>query len=74
MFLFTFTLFFSGGLIPTFLLVRDLGLVNTRRAILLPSALGVWHVIITRTYFQSTLPQELLESAQLDGCSNLRFI
>ena len=74
MFLFTFTLFFSGGLIPTFLLVRDLGLVNTRWAMLLPGALGVWHVIITRTYFQSTLPQELLESAQLDGCSNLRFI
>ena len=74
MFLFTFTLFFSGGLIPTFLLVRDPGLVNTRWAMLLPGALGVWHVIITRTYFQSTLPQELLESAQLDGCSNLRFI
>ena len=74
MFLFTFTLFFSGGLIPTYLLVRDLGLVNTRWAMLLPGALGVWHVIITRTYFQSTLPQELLESAHLDGCSNLRFI
>ena len=74
MFIFTFTMFFHGGLIPTYLLVKSLGLVNTRLIMLLWGAVGVYFVIITRTYFQSTLPSELHESAQLDGCSNIRFI
>ena len=74
MFMVTFTMMFSGGIIPTFLLVRSLGILNTRWAMLLPSAITVWNVIITRTYFQTSIPAELLESAQLDGCSNTRFI
>ncbi len=74
MFLVTFTMMFSGGIIPTFLLVRSLGILNTRWAMLLPNAITVWNLIITRTYFQTNIPAELLESSQLDGCSNSRFI
>lgn len=68
-----FTMFFSGGLIPTYLLVKDLGMVNTIWALFLPNAVGVFHVIITRTFFQSTIPHELLEAAVVDGCSNTKF-
>ena len=74
MFFFGFTMFFGGGIIPLYILVRDLGMVNTRWAMLIPNAMAVWNVILTRTYFQSTIPGELLESAQIDGCSNSRFI
>jgi putative aldouronate transport system permease protein len=74
MFLVTFTMLFSGGIIPTFLLVRSIGILNTRWAMILPNAIAVWNVIITRTYFQTSIPAELLEASQLDGCSNIRFI
>ncbi len=72
--LFTFTILFNGGLIPTYLLVRSLNLLNTRWAMMIPNALIVFNVIVTRTYFQSTIPGELLEASQLDGCSDFRFI
>ncbi len=74
MFFFFFTTLFSGGLIPTYLVVRDLGLLNTRWALILPAALSVWNVIITRTYFQSTIPGELLDAARIDGASDFRFL
>jgi multiple sugar transport system permease protein/putative aldouronate transport system permease protein len=74
MMLFVFTTLFSGGLIPTYLLVKDLDLLNTRWALILPGALAVWNVIITRTYFQATIPDELLEAAQMDGCSDFKFV
>lgn len=74
MFFFVFTMMFSGGLIPTYLIVKDLGLLNTTWAMLLPGALGVWNMIITRTYFQTTIPDELLEASQLDGCSDFNFV
>lgn len=74
MFLLVFTLLFSGGLIPTYLVVQDLGLLNTRWALILPTALSVWNVIITRTYFQVTIPDDLLEAARLDGSNDLRFV
>jgi len=74
MFLFVFTMMFSGGLIPTYLVVKDLGMLNTVWAMLLPGALGVWNMIITRTYFQTTIPDELLEASQLDGCTDFQFI
>ena len=73
MFLFLFTLLFSGGLIPTYLLVKDLGMLNTRWSMIVPTALAVWNVIITRTYFQVTIPDELLEAAQLDGANDYTF-
>jgi putative aldouronate transport system permease protein len=72
--IFVFTMLFSGGLIPNFLLVRDLGMLDTRWAMLLPVALSVWNVIITRTYFQATIPDELYEAASMDGCNDFRFL
>lgn len=74
MFLFAFTMLFSGGLIPLYLLVKNLGILNTRWAMLLPNAMSVWNVIITRTYFQSNIPGEMLESANIDGCDDFRFL
>jgi putative aldouronate transport system permease protein len=74
MFLFVFTTMFSGGLIPTYLLVKDLGMLNTAWSLIIPGALGVWNMIITRTYFQTTIPDELLEAAQLDGCNDFQFV
>jgi len=74
MFVFVFTILFSGGLIPTYLLVKELGLLNTRWAMILPTALSVFNMIITRTYFQTTIPREMLEAAQVDGCSDLKFL
>ncbi len=74
MFAFTFTMLFNGGMIPTFLVVRQLGLINTRWALLLPGAMAVWNVIITRTFFQNNIPDELLEASRIDGCKNISFI
>lgn len=73
MMLFAFTMIFSGGMIPNYLLIKDLGLLNTRWALLLPGAISVYNMVICRTFFQSTLPRELLEAAQIDGCSDFRF-
>ena len=72
-FVFAFTMFFSGGIIPLFLLVRGLGLYNTLGAMVLPGAMSVWNLIIARTFFQSTIPGELLDSAKVDGCTDFRF-
>jgi len=72
--IFVFTMLFSGGLIPNFLLVKDLGMLDTRWAMLLPVALSVWNVIITRTYFQANIPDELYEAAAMDGCNDFRFL
>lgn len=74
MFLFAFTMLFSGGMIPLYLLVKNLGILNTRWSMLLPNAMSVWNVIITRTYFQSNIPGEMLESANIDGCDDFRFL
>lgn len=67
------TMFFSGGLIPTYLLIKDLHLLNTMWALILPGAGGVFNVIIVRTFFQSSIPDEMWEAASIDGCSNTRF-
>lgn len=72
--LFTFTMLFNGGLIPYYLVVQRLGMTNTVWAMLIPNALAVWNVIITRTFFQMTIPAELLEASQIDGCDDIRFI
>ncbi|NGP43797.1 carbohydrate ABC transporter permease [Bacillaceae bacterium SIJ1] len=74
MFMFVFTMMFNGGLIPMYLLVRDLGMLNTRWALLVPNGLAVFNVIITMTFFRSTIPNELLESAQIDGCNDFKFL
>ena len=64
-----FTMYFSGGLIPTFLLIRNLGMFNSFWVYIIPSLIGVWNMIIFRTFFQG-LPQGLEESAKIDGCGN----
>lgn len=69
-----FTMLFAGGLIPTYLVVQNLGLLDTRLAMILPQAIGVWQVIIAMVFFRSTIPDELYEAAQLDGSSDLRFL
>ncbi|MGO4273251.1 carbohydrate ABC transporter permease [Paenibacillus sp. TAF58] len=74
MMLITFTLLFSGGLIPTYLVVKQMGLIDTRWALLIPNAIWVWQVIIARTFFQSSIPDELIDSSEIDGCSDLRFM
>ncbi|GAA2511183.1 carbohydrate ABC transporter permease [Winogradskya humida] len=69
-----FTMLFSGGLIPTYMVVHDLGMLNTRWALLIPGAIGVWQVIIARTFFANSIPDELYEAAALDGASDLRVL
>ncbi len=71
--LFIFTMFFSGGLIPLYMVVKDLNLINRLGAMILPNALNVFNVLICRTFFQTTIPGELREAASLDGCSDFRF-
>lgn len=73
MFLFTFTMFFGGGLIPSYLLMRDLHMINTIWAIVIPGAISVYNMIIARTYMQTSIPGEMLEAAQVDGCSDARY-
>ncbi|MFI6680896.1 carbohydrate ABC transporter permease [Kribbella sp. NPDC050470] len=69
-----FTMLFTGGLIPTYLVVQQVGLLDTRWALIVPQAIGVWQVIIARTYFRTVIPEELVEASQLDGCGDLRFL
>ena len=69
-----FTMLFAGGIIPTYLVVQQLGILDTRWAMLLPQAVGVWQVIIAIVFFRSSIPEELYEAAQLDGASDLRFL
>ncbi|WP_372660814.1 carbohydrate ABC transporter permease [Cohnella sp.] len=74
MMLITFTLLFSGGLIPTYMVVKEVGLIDSRWALLIPNAIWVWQVIIARSFFQSSIPDELFEASEIDGCSDLRFL
>ena len=71
--LFMFTMFFSGGMIPTYLLISNLGLINTRWALLLPGAMSIYNMIIARTFIQNSIPNELFEAAQIDGCSDIKY-
>lgn len=74
MILFTFTMLFSGGMIPTYLLIKDLKMLDTIWALVIPGSVSVWNLIITRTYFQSTIPDEIYESASIDGCNDFKFL
>ncbi|WP_336789350.1 carbohydrate ABC transporter permease [Paenibacillus sp. MMO-177] len=74
MMILVFTILFSGGLIPTYLTVKAVGILDTRWAMVLPGALAVFQVIVARTFFQSTIPKELGEAAELDGCSDIGFL
>ncbi len=68
------TMYFGGGLIPTYLTIRSLGLLQTRWSVLLPGAMSVYNMIVMRTYMRTQIPQELLECSQLDGCGNIRYL
>ena len=71
--LLVFTMFFGGGLIPTYLIVKDLGLLDSMWAVILPGCVSMSNIIIAKTFFSSSIPIELLEAAQLDGCSNRKY-
>ncbi|RYN11949.1 sugar ABC transporter permease [Bifidobacterium animalis subsp. animalis] len=73
MFLFAFTMFFSGGLIPSYLLIKQLGLLNSMWVFILPGAFGVYNMIIARSFFESSIPEELYDSARVDGVSYFGF-
>jgi multiple sugar transport system permease protein/putative aldouronate transport system permease protein len=68
-FMLAFTMWFNGGMIPTYILMKNMNFINTRMAMWFPGMVSVWNVIITRTYFKTTIPDELFESASLDGCT-----
>lgn len=69
-----FTMLFTGGIIPLYLVVRQLGIYDTRLSIILPNAITVWNVIIARTFLQENISDELYEAAEIDGCSDIRFL
>ncbi|MDW7655991.1 MAG: carbohydrate ABC transporter permease [Bacillota bacterium] len=68
--LFIFTMYFSGGLIPTYLVVKGLGMTNTLWVMIIPFAMSTYNLIIARTFIQNTIPESLTEAATIDGCSN----
>ena len=70
----TVSMLFGGGLIPTYILVSSLGLVNTRTYMIISGAVSISHLIIMRTFFQSNIPYELLESAKMDGISDAGYL
>jgi putative aldouronate transport system permease protein len=72
MLFFLVTMFFNGGLIPTYLVIRDLGMLNTIWSIVLPNAINVWFIILARTYFKG-IPNELKEAARIDGASEFKI-
>ena len=69
---FLFTMYFGGGLVPTYLVVKQTGLVGSMWALFLPGGVGVGNMIIVRNYFQNSIPRDLLEASSIDGCSKLR--
>lgn len=71
--LFVFTMFFDGGLIPVYMLVRDLGMINTIWSMVLPAAASTWNIIVTMTFFRMNIPQSLEEAAEIDGASHIRI-
>uniref|UniRef100_UPI00389944E7 carbohydrate ABC transporter permease n=1 Tax=Caldanaerobius polysaccharolyticus TaxID=44256 RepID=UPI00389944E7 len=73
MLFFVFTMFFNGGLIPTYLLIKQLHLIDTMWVFIIPFCVNVFNLIITRTFFEESIPKELYEAASLDGCSHFQF-
>lgn len=71
--MFVITMYFSGGMVPTYMLVKTLHLTNTSLIMIIMGALSVYNLIITRTFFESSIPKELQEAAESDGCSHFRY-
>ena len=72
-FFYLLTMFVSGGLYPTYMVVRDTGLLNSMWALIVPGAIWVYNLIVCRTFFATTIPDEVLDAAKIDGCNNTRF-
>lgn len=68
--LFSITMFFSGGLIPTYLVYKQLNMLNTVWIMLIPGLVSMWNTVVCRTYFQNSIPYELQEASKIDGCSD----
>ena len=73
MLIFTFTMFFSGGMIPYYINISNLHLMNTFWVMVLPGALSVYNMIVTRTFIQTSIPYEMLEAASIDGCNDTKY-
>lgn len=71
--IFVITMYFGGGMVPTYMLVKSLHLTNSPLTMIIMGAVSVYNVIITRTFFESSIPTELQEAAELDGCSHFRY-
>lgn len=71
--LFIFTMFFNGGLVPTFLTIKDFHLYNTFWVMVLPFSVSVYNIIVARTFFENSIPSDLTDAARIDGCGNLRY-
>lgn len=69
-----FTMFFGGGLIPTYLLIKNLNMLDTLWVMVIPNAVAVWNIIIMRTFFQQSIPGEIQEAAMIDGCSHMQTL
>ncbi|MEG0767667.1 MAG: carbohydrate ABC transporter permease, partial [Clostridia bacterium] len=72
-FFFAFTMWFSGGIIPFYLLVKQLGMMNTRWALIIPGLMSVWSMIVCRTFIASTIPEDIFEASSIDGCGYFRY-
>jgi putative aldouronate transport system permease protein len=72
-FFFLITMFISGGLYPTYMVVRNTGLLNSMWALVIPGAIWVYNLIVCRTFFLTNIPDEMLDAARIDGCGNTRF-
>lgn len=70
---FTITLFFGGGIIPFYLIVSKLGMVNSPLALIIPSAMSVWNVFMTKAYYESNIPMELIEASKIDGANEFKI-
>lgn len=71
---FVFTMYFSGGMVPSYILVNKLGMLNTRWAMLIPMAMSTYNMIICRTYIVNSIPDELYEASQMDGCTPFKYL
>ena len=71
--MFIIPLYFSGGLIPTYLIVKDLGLLNSRLSLVIVGGLNIYNMVVTRVYFQTSIPDTLYEAARIDGASELKM-
>jgi putative aldouronate transport system permease protein len=73
LFIYTFTMFFAGGLIPSYLLYKQIGILDTMWVFILPGAVSVYNVIIARSFFETSIPEELHDAAQIDGLGYFKY-